>query len=329
MPRTGKFSAFLHIRALLFVESVKADSKLWGQFFKRIFLSEVRHYGRGGLYTQAVVVVLAYGIWEIFSYDYIAPGDAIGALGIVAALMTIRSAKGDHFTKGEQFFWVLIAFAFFFGETTIIHRDRDQHDTQQRRESARQSAQFDATLQSFRDLHEQNKAELNKTDSLLSDTNKSLLNITGGNSFAFVVPQIDGSDRIPLVVWNSGDEVLSGVTLTIARTQEPDWGSSFYVPIFIGTIGPHDHAPVPRFIFPKPEEKSGQDAYWIMISAQNGTVSQGLYFRRRKVGVGWAYSYQVTKPTILKKAEGKIPKGATEMKPLLIRSWSDEVEAPH
>jgi hypothetical protein len=39
-----------------------------------------------------------------------------------------------------------------------------------------------------------------------------------------------------------------------------------------GTIYPHGCLPAPMFLAAKPEEKSGRDIYWIMISAQNGTV---------------------------------------------------------
>ena len=92
----------------------------------------------------------------------------------------------------------------------------------------------------------------------------------------------------------------------------------------------HDHAPVPVSILPKPEEKSGQDNYWIMISAQNGTVSESLWFRVRKDGkLPWAYSYLVTKHLTLRKRRGPIPKGAQLMEPILRKLWSDEVETAH
>jgi hypothetical protein len=83
-----------------------------------------------------------------------------------------------------------------------------------------------------------------------------------------------------------------------------------------------------------PEGKSGIDHYWIMISAQNGTVSEGLDFRKnRKNVVPWAYRYSITKDTPINKAGMRIPKGipknATVMKFLLNRAWSDEVDAPH
>ncbi len=248
------------------------------------------------------------------------PGVFIAILAFLAAAVTFRDPG-----RTEKAAWTLVFLALMSGEVWMMGIDRQANENQQ--EEARK-----AQLKGFSDIGDGIKASIAESDRNFAATiggmNQVLQNLTGGDSFGFVVPQ-PGNEQIPLLVWNHGDHPLSGVTITIAHTQEPDWGSSFFKPIFIGTIGPHDHAPVPVFLVPTPEEKSGQDSYWIMISAQNGTVSESLFLRKSKRGSGWAHSYLVTRPTFIRKQIEGVPTKVTLMKPLLRRQWSDEVEAEH
>jgi hypothetical protein len=74
--------------------------------------------------------------------------------------------------------------------------------------------------------------------------------------------------------------------------------------------------------------KGGEDHYWIMISAQNGTVSEGLFFRKSKRKDGqWAYRMSVDKTVTLTEAQGEIPKGADLSVTLINTQWNDEPQA--
>jgi hypothetical protein len=261
-------------------------------------------------------------LWKCLHWPF-CPGVFIALLAFVAAAVAFRKNPGPR----ERALWIFSFLLLMCGEVWMMGIDRQKNEDQQKQANQTQ-------LNGFKAIGDGIKTSIDESDknfaATIGKTNQILLNITGGDSFGFVVPQPPGGEQVALIVWNHGDQPLTGVTLTIAHTQEPDWGTAFFKPIFIGTIGPHDHAPVPTFLVPKPEEKSGQDNYWIMISAQNGTVSQSLWFRKNhKNPQFWAYSYMVTKETILQKARGAIPKGATLMQPILYRNWSDEVEAPH
>jgi len=252
------------------------------------------------------------------------PGVFIGILAFVAAAVTFRDKPG----KPEKALWTLVFLGLMCAEVWMMGIDRQENEDKETKANA-------VLLKGFADIGEGIKAAIAESDrnfeATIGKTNQILQNITGGNSFGVVVPQpFGGGDKLPLVVWNHGDQPLSGVTITIAHTQDPDWGSAFFKPIFIGTIGPRDHAPVPESLTPTVETKSGQDNYWIMISAQNGTVSQSLWLRKdRKTPGFWAYSYLVTKSVTITKSKGNIPKGATLMQPLLHKGWSDEVTTPH
>jgi len=231
--------------------------------------------------------------------------------------------------------YLILVFCLMFIENRAI--DKDRSDAAKAEQSAR-----DAENAKFQSIASGIQAAINDSDRnfalTMNETNQVLQNITGGNSFGFVVPQPFG-ETVPLVVWNHGNQPLSGVTVTIARTQDPDWGSAFLRPFFIGTIGPQNYAPVPNIaILPKPDETSGEDHYWIFISAQNGTVSEGLWFRKNKKGtVPWAYSYLISRDVHLRGkalpayARKGVPPDAlvTWSMPLLRRNWSDEVDQPH
>jgi hypothetical protein len=249
------------------------------------------------------------------------PGVFIAILAVLAAAVTFRKEPRTW----EKATWTLVFLGLMSLEVWMMSIDRDANE-------ARERAAEQTQLKGFNAIGEGIKASISESNrnfvATIGKTNQILKNITGGDSFAYVAPQNFSGDQFAGVVWNKGDQALSGLTLTIAHTSDPIavWGAAFFKPIFIGTIGPHGHAPIPDFLFqPRADEKTGQDNYWIMLSAQNGTVSQSVYFRRdRKNPQNWAYSFQVSKEAFLQKPQGKLPKGATVNTLLLYRGWSDE-----
>jgi hypothetical protein len=307
----------------------------WPENWRSIAATNTDFYRNVWNSWQAAVIlwIAALGacVWFWF---HPSTGAAIAVLGAIAAAMSIRDIG-----PREKFFWLVVVFGLLFVELRSIRRDDEDRKDTRTKEMQNFQTIADGIKTSINNGQQQFEATMSQFGYVLTKTNavallaaKGLENITGGPSFAFVVPQAFGSEEVPLMIWNHGDQVLSGVTVTIANTtNDPNWGSAFYRPVFIGTIGPQGNAPLPLTIRPRPDPKSGQDSYWIMISAQNGTVSQSLWFRANKKnnGVPWAYSYLVTKSVTIKQAQGEIPKGATMMKPILYREWSDEVDAPH
>jgi hypothetical protein len=296
----------------------------------------VPRYTRFGLYSQAIIVV---GCLFCFQWWPLIPTVAIGFLGVVAAVMTVRGLRPERFSLGEQVFYLLIIFCLFIVEMRSVYKDRDRHDKEQsqmqlKEEEARakESASFAALVREGHGL----LASMQHVDTLEEE---ALKNITGGDSFAYVSPQNFSGEQFAGLVWNNGEQALIGLTLTIAHTSDPVqvWGAAFFKPIFIGTVGPHDHAPIPEFVFqPRADIKTGQDNYWIMLSAQNGTVQQSLYFRRNKLHPErWAYSFQVerlhdTEKPQREKNLTKIdnrPRKQPSQELLLFRAWSDDMEA--
>jgi len=262
----------------------------------------------------------------------------LGLLGVVVPLTRDPTKMG----KGEKALWTAVMFVLLGLELKTVYQDRREHDEEQAKARSEQIAQFnriaDRINQTTDASERQFEATMARSDRIMGRTNEVLVDVTGGNSFAYVSPQNFSGDQFPGVVWNNGEQALVGLTLTIAHTSDPVqvWGASFYKPIFIGTVGPHDHAPIPDFLFqPRADQKSGQDNYWIMLSAQNGTAQQSLNFRRNRLRPQqWAYSFEVVrqhyaekpqKEKMLLKADNKPRKGARQ-ELLLYRAWSDDLE---
>jgi hypothetical protein len=300
-------------------------------FFCPMFISRVTATSWTGLAVACPSIPVS--PWHPYVGVFIA---IVAVIGVVVPWF-----RGDA-KRPEKAAWTIVMFLCVFGEMWAIYADRAQHEKEDEHARCEQlerfhqiahgidesiatsQSQFATTMSGVRGLVQQ-------AEGLATLSKSEIADITGGDSFGFVVPQLGGDDGIPLVVWNHGDHPLQSVSITIAHTQDQNWGDAFYHPIYIGPIGPNEHAPVPNFVLhPSPDPKSGQDNYWIFIYAQNGFVSQSLWSRRGKPAASpWAYSYEVTKPVRLKHAIGHIPKGATQMKQLLYRNWSDEVAAPH
>lgn len=296
-------------------------------------LSEARN--RRVWHKQPLSVLLLYvfgGALAIWNTHVPSPGEAVAALAVAAAVMTLLGEMRGV----EKVAWILILFGFLGVELASIKIERVTREAEQSSAHLEQLKHFQAIGDAISTSVEQSNRNFAAT---LNRTNQVLTNVTGGESFAYISPQNFNPDAFPGVVWNNGEQALTGLTLTIAHTTEPPalWGSSLFQPIFIGTIGPHEYAPVPNFLFqPKADPKTGQDNYWIFLSAQNGTVSQSLYFRRDHNHPNmWAYSFTVSKQTISEKPQAQrlmvkgkpiqFPHRVTTYKLLLYRDWSDDL----
>lgn len=292
-------------------------------------LSEMlwEHRAFGFVFVLPCALICAYWVYKIP-----APGYAIAVMGIAAAIMAARTKASGY----EKAAWMLVMFGLLFVETRAIRKDRT--DNELKRVQAEKELK-----ENFHDIGEGIRASISESDrnfnATIGKTNQVLANITGGDSFAYVSPQNFSGDQFAGVVWNNGEQALSGLSLTIAHTSEENWGAAFFQPIFIGTLGPYAYAPIPNFLFrPKADPKTGQDNYWIMLSAQNGTVSQSLYFRRdHKNPSQWAYAFQVSKQGFGKPQRRKMmtklmeedvkPRKIPPGKVLLYRAWSDDLAA--
>src|SRR5258708_31144941 len=95
-------------------------------YLKNALLTEVPHYDRWGLYPQALIIVACLVYFRLWWPPI--PTVAIGILGVVAVIMTVRA---DKFSHGERAIYVMLAFSLFVVEMEAVYKDRDQHDKEQ------------------------------------------------------------------------------------------------------------------------------------------------------------------------------------------------------
>jgi hypothetical protein len=236
--------------------------------------------------------------------------------------------------KREKAVWTFVIFALLLLEIKSVYQDRNEHDRQELEARQREEANFGQIAQGIQGsiLQSQQQFEatmqraqglLDTTQSVSALTRKNLMNITGGDSFAFVRPQVEAAGKGPigLVVWNRGGEVLTGVTVAFSRTNDPNWGNEFFNRYPVGTIAPHDGAMIPVTITPQLGD-NGNDHYWLMISAQNGTVDETLDFRESKRLPG-TLAVRIAVSKRFKFANDSGTSINTSI-PVLVRAWTDE-----
>jgi hypothetical protein len=237
----------------------------------------------------------------------------LGLLGIVVPLFRDIAKIG----KWERALWTFVFFALVLLELRSIYHDRDKHDEEQAKASAEQLEGFQKVGKDIERAIAESNRNFNTT---IGRTNAILENITGGISFPYAVPQV-AVVPMPLIVWDKGNNQLSGVSIKIGRMSDPipKWGNDLLSPIFLGTIAPHDSSPVPGYrLTPTIDSSSQEDQYWIWLSAQNGTVYETLSFRKSKRDARyWAFKLRVDRhvPT---------PGGGYDDTILMNRGWTDE-----
>jgi hypothetical protein len=153
------------------------------------------------------------------------PGIFIAILAFLAAAVTFRKEPRPW----EKATWTFAFLGLMSLEVWMITLDRDANEA---RERAAEKAQLDG----FSNIGEGIKASIAESDRNFAETigrtNQILKNVTGGDSFAYVSPQNFSGDQFAGIVWNNGEEALTGLTLTIAHTSDPPqvWGQAFFSP---------------------------------------------------------------------------------------------------
>jgi hypothetical protein len=283
------------------------------------------HYTRWGLYPQAVMILAC-----LFCFQWwpLIPTVAIGFLGVVAVIMTVRA---DHFSHGERVVYVMIAFALFIVEMRAVYKDRDEHDRQQTELRIREDKARREEEEKFSALLKEGHSILGETQEVQTLTKKNLENITGGESFAVVTPQVlTGLVPIPLSIRNFGKYTLTGVTVFVLGSKNFDVNNprSFYqTPIInVGTLHRGEVRLLQETIDPSEGMASGliEDGhkvafYQLYIAAQNFTVEEELRFRKGKQ-LPWAFKYRVTRRFVTSQTKKKTTFG---YKTLAETNWSD------
>jgi hypothetical protein len=263
-------------------------------------------------------------------------------LGAAAAIMSIREIGAR-----EKFCWLLVVFALLWGELRSIKKDDVDRSDARAAEAANFKKIADGLATEIEQSQKQFEATMTRANSIATRVEhaadlakRDLENVTGGNAFATLTPQIyalSGEQTpIPLVLYNHGGNVLTGVTITIEDTPnsieefEPnkEYEKHFTQPRFeVGTLSPYDVRTIPIMLPPPLPHKDGTHICNIQISAQNGAAREMLIFRKNKYpasspGSPWGYRMVVSRTTVASKATDKT---TFKTKELVNTKWSDDL----
>jgi hypothetical protein len=266
------------------------------------------------------------------------PGKAIGALAVVAGIMSVREMK----VFGKMA-WVALLICMLLTEFRAIDKDHAENDQKQRDFFAAQKAGFgevvDQAKANFNETAKGIDISISQLTELLVSTQKVVQNITGGDDFGYIFPGPNSAygTAFSIRLYNDGNEQLTGVTVRISTVlsrcpwppkptevcmEDHDAGS--LNPISMGTLGPHTSMLVPKTIQPNVNRKGdGIDEYFIQIAAQNGIATELLWFRPAKVKDYWAYKYLVFRDVHGKPRKGDFQAGGKFYHPLKELDWTE------
>jgi hypothetical protein len=243
-------------------------------------------------------------------------------LATVAGIMSLR----PEMKFPEKVAWVLLLIIFAYLEVKAIKRgDADNKDARDK-----QTVEFNAIASglssSISASQNQYHSTITHVDDVSTETKSvaelakaNLRNVTGGDSYAYIIPVT--SDRtaqaLNMVLHNAGGNMLTGVTVRIAAvikescpgtpagpgcTMTTDQGPM--KPYEIGTLYPHGESFMTNWIVPQPFPE-GKGHHVVMISAQNGLVVEDLWFRPANKDGGWAYRYSISRVPPSRNKEGQ------------------------
>jgi hypothetical protein len=202
------------------------------------------------------------------------PGISIGILGLVAAIMSLRG----EMRPVEKASWMLIISTLLVAEISSIRSDRTHAENQAKADRAAQDAAFELVLQ-------KEDAALQETlrgfETVAGLAKKSIENETGGDSIAFLTPQM-GFTPVPVSIFNYGKNTLTGVIVTIYPPTQSFEGfinaAMNPLEIQVGTLHPGTPPRILKYWIDPSLIKSAVE-FRIEISAQNFTVTQHLWFK--------------------------------------------------
>ena len=241
------------------------------------------------------------------------PGIAVGVLGLVAVVMTVRAE--DEWGRTERIAWLLLALCLMVVEIRAIQFDRSRQDALEAQNRKDETERFSEVL---KDNREKFDATMSRTGEILGTTQRvgelaqeNLENTTGGKSFAAVTPQVwSGTVPISLSIYNYGKQTLTGVTVSIYGSDAWHKPRGFFEAptIDVGTLHAGEMKLLKETITPTDSgARDGglkMDSFQLYISAQNFTVVEHLLFREGKQ-IPWTFRYIVTRQFI-KSQHGKI-----------------------
>jgi hypothetical protein len=246
------------------------------------------------------VLVVIFG-WLLFVHFLKPPhppiGSYIGSLALLVAVVTIWPPE-SNWSKAA---WLMVFFALTGLEISTLYQDRTENQEQQAKARRDEDDRFDGILKQNDNQFKATISEFTNiekgTERVAALSENNLKNVTGGNSFAYLIPQIDNSPAVRFALYNRGDAILTGVTVSITRTGGPPEAlrnALYGSPIEVGTVSSRGVRLLQILFTPSPLQKEGIETIFVIIGAQNGQVVENIQFRQsQRKGQAWGFRYQV------------------------------------
>ena len=236
------------------------------------------------------------------------PGISVGILALAAGIMSVRPKM--HFP--EKLAWVIVLIAFAVLEVLSIRRSdqeaRDYRDSQNvtfsgiatdlKASITNSAGQYNSTIAHVDDV-------LTQTEKLDALAKSSLENITGGDSFIAMIPDIAFSgDEITFSVVNRGKSILAGTSVLIT-SQGVFWPGvrpllmdAVNKRLELPSLHPHERMKIDRRVeLPSGRPDGDIQRIYVMIEGPNFSTEEFLDFRktgRDSTGKdAWEYDYSI------------------------------------
>jgi hypothetical protein len=285
-------------------------------------------------------------LWVVSAYFAItwwfnvpSPGKAIGALATVAGIMSVREMK-----VSGKIAWSVLLVLMLVTEFHAIDKDRKENDAKQKEFFEAERADFQSIATQADKDFKQTTGQLNTSiaglTTLLNTTQKVVENVTGGDSYAYVYPDIfqGGNPReFSLKIHNAGQEILTGVTVRITRIKSGKHEIHGGIPgeaadegtYEVGSLAADVGRSIPNYWAHPVFLADGTAAYLIFITAQNGGSVEDLYLKPSKDGKNLAYKIRVYGPAHGKKRADDVMWGKRRYRYVKIsKNWIEPIPPP-
>lgn len=222
-------------------------------------------------------------LWTSFRPQ--SPGVSIGLLALAAGIMSVR----PKMHPAEKFAWVVVLIAFAVLEVLAIGRGDRASEEARKHENEKFEAIVSGLESSINTSKDQYVSTINHVDGVLKATqqiddlaNKNLGYLTGGKSFAVLIPGVDLEPQPPsgglvynrdtqfsVFVYNTGKEPLTGVSVAISRVAfvypdgnaTTDTGSMH--PFDLGVIAGQQTRILPNYFMHPQADRINDEAYYV------------------------------------------------------------------
>ena len=253
-----------------------------------------------------------------------------GVAGMVFGGFTVVIFFLRELTALQRLLCMLLVWGFVAIEVKSINKDRKAQEQQHSDDLSTQKAQSQAFEKQMQDDFNQTVSHMEK---VFGETEIVLKNVTGGDSYPWIVPQVlpqpgtefKNGESVPisLVVWNQGNYPLTGVTFTVINPQSVGNNQRITdVQLIDGPmVIPAGHFADLKFNLVPSVVLGRVFAYFIVIRTQGGEFFEALSFKKSKNSDPLAWRGSVCKTPPFGKTN---PDGTTGSTPLHSQvEWSD------